>query len=70
MKAVKMAECPCCTEGDGRVVFIVERGETGLWTITSPDVRGLYVAEKTMEDALDQLPGAMALLRMAARMMP
>jgi len=36
----------------------IEQGSAGLWYVTSPDVKGLLIADKTPEGALSQVPQA------------
>lgn len=40
--------------------------EDGLWYVTSPDVRGLLVAEKRLFDALRSVPSSLQALAEAA----
>lgn len=38
----------------------IERGSAGLWYITSPEIKGLFVAERTMSDALGAVSKTLA----------
>jgi predicted RNase H-like HicB family nuclease len=46
--------------------FEVEQGEAGLWYGTSPDVKGLLVAEQTFAACLRMIPEAIENLERAA----
>lgn len=46
----------------------IEKGKTGLWFVTSPDIRGLLVSERTLTEALHETPVAMAQLEIAQRL--
>lgn len=43
----------------------VERGGAGLWYVTSPDFRGLLVAEPQPFEALNRVPNALEALEQA-----
>jgi hypothetical protein len=46
--------------------FDVELGDTGMWYATSPDVKGLLVAEHTLDDCLSGIAPVMQRLALAA----
>ncbi len=49
-----------------RIPIDIEVGDGGLTYVTSPFIRGLLVAEKTEQDALDKLPNSIEDLASAA----
>ena len=44
----------------------VERKDTGLWVVTSPEIPGLLVGDHVLMDALEEVPRSLAALRLAA----
>lgn len=48
----------------------IEKGTTGLWFVTSPDVRGLLISGLTPDAALAAVPGALRDLAAAAPCLP
>lgn len=53
------------TPDDKKLTFQIERGETGLFYVTSPDIKGLLVAEKTWTGAIKAVPKALVDLEAA-----
>ena len=49
-----------------RIPVVIELGDAGLTYITSPFIRGLLVAEKTEQEAMEKLAGAIEDLASAA----
>jgi len=47
--------------------FDVELGNRGMWYATSPDVKGLLVAEHTFEDCLSEIAPTMARMALVRR---
>lgn len=47
------------------MTIVIEEGESGLWFATSPDVKGLLVAEKSFDEAILAVPQALKDLREA-----
>jgi len=43
----------------------IERGQSGLWFVTSPEVRGLLVSERTIDEALAAVGSALRDLELA-----
>ncbi len=51
---------------DGRSIRLEARqGRSGLWFVTSPDIRWLLVTGPTLAQAIEALPAAYAALRAA-----
>ncbi len=48
-----------------KFTLIVEKGETDLWFVTSPEIRGLLVSEPKLGDALAAVPQAIVDLTIA-----
>jgi hypothetical protein len=45
-------------------------GEAGLWYVTSPDIKGLLVAEKTRDEAIRKVPDGLGDLARAEHVAP
>jgi hypothetical protein len=51
-----------------RYRFDVELGNRGLWYATSPDVKGLLVAEHTLEACLSEIVPTLERMALACRL--
>jgi len=51
-----------------KFMISIEKGRAGLWYAASPEIKGLFVAERTAADAIRKIPEALAELEAARNM--